>query len=148
MVNFSFGIKDLIKIFFIVTLIFFVFSKFLVINPFETMPKYVEPHPTFLQRHVCTTCGNTKEEAEAFAVSAHASRPYPTGLNTVFIGKGMTYVINEPRTRTIFEYPAPKYQCRPRPGTNMAQWSCVFSGNKRAKHDPGNGHYYYREDSD
>lgn len=106
------------------------------------------PHPTFLQRHVCRTCGNTKEEAEAFAVTAHAARRYPTGLNTVFIGGDIIYVTDQPRTRTVFKYAAPKYQCRPSRGPVSGKWSCQFAGNTRAKHDPGNGHYYYREDSD
>lgn len=104
------------------------------------------PHPTFLERHVCTTCGNSKEEAEAFAVSAHAARRYPTGLNSVFIAQDMIYLTDTPRKRIVFKYAAPKYQCRPSRGSVGGKWSCQFAGNARAQHDSSNGHYYYRED--
>lgn len=113
------------------------------------------PHPTFVRRHVCRTCGNTKDEAEAFAASAHASRRNPTGKNTVFIANNMVYLTHEPsheprlgiRQKTVFKHAAPKYLCWPTRGPVKKKWSCEFQGNTRAKHDVLNGHYYYCEDS-
>lgn len=120
--------------------------------PGNEMVKYTivtEPNSRFVTKHVCTTCQDTVEDAEAFAVAAHAARRAngwaTTGKNTVFIASNMVYVTDEGRTVIIFQDAVPKYDCEPR---GEKKWSCRRKGLKRAKHDPNSGHYDYRNDLD
>lgn len=118
-----------------------------------TLSKYTKdtlPHPTFVERHVCTTCSNTKEAAEEFAERAHAARRGRTltDKNTVFIAPNMDYLTDEPSKKIVFKRRAPKYVCRPSRGPVKKKWSCESAGISRPFHDPVTGHYYFDEDID
>lgn len=106
------------------------------------------PHPNFVAKHVCTNCRDTVEDAEAFAAVAHANRRKNgwklTNKNSVFIASDMIYV-TDGYGWTVFEFAVSKYNCIL---NDMEEWSCWSVGPKRARHDPRNGHYFYRKDID
>lgn len=110
-----------------------------------------EPNSKFVTKHVCITCQDRVEDAEAFARVDNAARRAngwaPTGKNTVFIASDMVYLTDVPSTRIVFQDAAPKYDCQRR-GSDGAQWSCRHVGQTRAQHDAGNGHYFFRGDMD
>lgn len=105
------------------------------------------PHSTFIKRHVCTYCQNTQKDAEAYAAVAHASRPNPTGKNSIIITTKMSYTYDKANNLCIFNQRAPKYECYPRPNTNYAQWDCKFQKDIIARHSSLNGHYFYQNDT-
>nr|AAU06492.1 putative salivary protein [Culicoides sonorensis] len=103
------------------------------------------PHPNFVAKHVCVNCANTVADANHKAVAADQWRRQnhrpPSGQNSVFIIGHMGYT--RQGNLCVFNSRVPKYDCLLRRGA----WSCRFARNVIARHDAGNGHYYYRQDT-
>lgn len=111
------------------------------------------PHPSFVIKHICTTCYNNPSDVNHFAVQVDAWRrqQHPnqrrfTHKNSVFIARKMRYrhVTIAGKHYCVFRNRARKYNCEF--NVTLNTWGCQGMARFYAYHDPVTGHYFPLKD--